>query len=140
MAPGFGLTGPLVFHCEPVEVDLRSWTQLGLWWYSGRALYRARFAWNGSTGGATSERRVTLNLGEVRECAEVWVNGELAGTRIWPPYRVEITNLLREGENELAVVATNLLANRFAWDEWGTRGRGETLDSGLLGPVRLEVW
>ncbi len=140
MAPGFGLTGPLVFRCEPAEVDLRSWTDLGLWWYSGRGLYRTNLLWNGSADAWNSERRVTVNLGEVRECAELWVNGQLAGTRIWPPYRVEITDLLQEGENELAVVVANLLANRFAWDEWGTRGRGETLDSGLLGPVRLEIW
>ena len=136
MAPGFGLTGPLVFRCEPVAAPLGSWTELGLWWYSGRALYRTVLPWGQPAAG----ERVTLNLGDVRECAEVWVNGRLAGTRIWPPYRVEITELLREGENEIVVVAANLLANRMAWDEWGTRGPGATLESGLLGPVRAEVW
>ncbi len=137
LAPQFGLTGSLVFRCEPVEVPLGSWTEQRLWWYSGRGLYRTTFPWGGLSG---ASGRVTLNLGEVRECAEVWVNGQLAGTRIWPPYRVEITELLQEGENELVVIAANLIANRLAWDEWGTRGPGATLASGLLGPVRLEVW
>ena len=137
MAPDFGLTAPLVFRCEPVPTALRSWTDLGLWWYTGRAQYRTTLPWGGPSRPLS---RVTLNLGEVRECAEVWVNGTLAGTRIWPPYRVEVTDLLREGDNEITIIAANLLANRLAWDDWGTRGPGATLESGLLGPVRVEVW
>ncbi|HEY3397529.1 MAG TPA: glycosyl hydrolase [Armatimonadota bacterium] len=134
MAPDFGLTGPIVFHCEPTPVELGSWTDQGLWWYAGRVLYRR------SVEAPAAGGRVCLNLGEVRECAEVWVNGKLAGAPLWPPYRVEITDLLQPGANEVVVVVSNLLANRFAWDEWGTRGPGATLDSGLLGPVTLEVY
>ena len=135
MAPDFGLTGPLVVRCSPVAQSPGSWTRQGLWWYTGRALYRKRFALPLLEG-----PRVFLNLGEVRECAEIWVNGELAGVRLWPPYRVEITRFLHEDSNEVVVVAANLLANRYAWDNWGSRGAGRTLDSGLLGPVTLDVY
>ncbi|MHB9022773.1 MAG: glycosyl hydrolase [Armatimonadota bacterium] len=134
MAPDFGLTGPLRFRCRPVERPLESWTRWGLWWYTGRALYTRKITVPECTG------RLYLNLGEVRECAEIWVNGRLAGSRIWPPYRVDITDFVRPGENEVAVIASNLLSNRMAWDDWGTRGPGETLDSGVLGPVSLEIF
>jgi hypothetical protein len=137
MAPGFGLTGPIIFRCEYFPAELRSWTEMGLWWYSGRGIYKKNI-----TIGAKEldGARICLSLGDVRECAEVWINGKLAGTRIWPPYRVEATGLLKPGANQVAVVASNLPSNRYAWDAWGSRGKGETLASGLLGPVSLEFY
>ena len=50
------------------------------------------------------------DLGDVHECAEIWINGRLAGTRIWPPYRVDVTEFLRPGENEMRIVVSNLMA------------------------------
>jgi hypothetical protein len=44
---------------------------------------------------------------------------------------------LRKDKNDLVLVVSNSLANRFAWDVWGTRGTGKPEPSGLLGPVRL---
>ncbi len=55
--------------------------------------------------------RVYLNLGEVYETAEVFLNGKSAGVCICPPYRIEITKLLRDGTNELAAEVTNTLGN-----------------------------
>jgi hypothetical protein len=132
MAPDFGLTGPLVFRCEPVQTELLSWHELGLWWLSGRGLYQSEFTVSSVSG------QLYLNLGDVRECAEVWVNGALIDVCLWPPYRVDISSAVQPGKNILAIVVSNLLANRFAWDKWGTRGEGKTLPSGLLGPVTLE--
>lgn len=141
MAPDFGIRAPFAFRCAPVETELRSWVELGLWWYSGRALYRREIEIPRQPG-----KRIFLNLGDVRECAEIWVNGRLAGVRLWPPYRVDITDLVRPGSNDVRIVASNLLANRFAWDQLGTRGWGlehmqeSVLDSGVLGPVNLDVY
>jgi hypothetical protein len=45
--------------------------------------------------------------------ARVEVNGQEAGTRIWPPYALDITGLLRQGANTLRVSVTNTPANRF---------------------------
>jgi hypothetical protein len=137
MAPGFGLTGPVVFRCKFLATELRPWSEMGLWWYSGRALYRKRFE---ATPGDLKHGSIRLNLGEVRECAEVWVNGTLAGTRIWPPYCLDIKPFLKRGDNEIVLVVSNLPANRYAWDVWGSRGGGGTLVSGLLGPVTLECY
>jgi hypothetical protein len=69
--------------------------------------------------------RAELDLGEVREVAEVRVNGTHVATLLWPPYRADLTGHLRPGDNTLSVVVTNTPANAM----------GESLASGLLGPV-----
>ena len=56
------------------------------------------------------------------------LNGRDAGTRVWAPYRLDVTDGLREGENTLEVVVTNTQANEI---------EGRALASGLLGPVAL---
>lgn len=135
MAPDFGVTKPFTFLCEATEVRLQSWTELGLWWYSGFGLYRKQVEIPD-----VGEGRLYLNLGEVRECGEVRVNGRPAGVRLWPPYSVEITHLVKPGMNEVEVMVSNLLSNRFSFDSWGSRGKGEVLDSGLIGPVSVDLY
>ncbi|MEI7024258.1 glycosylhydrolase-like jelly roll fold domain-containing protein [Paenibacillus sp. y28] len=71
-----------------------------------------------------------LDLGEVHELAEVWVNGESAGVKMWPPYVFDIRPWLKAGDNELRIHVTNALANRY--EQAG-------LPSGLLGPVTLSA-
>jgi hypothetical protein len=96
--------------------------------FSGTLRYETTFEWQVDAGDAA------LDLGELYEVAEVWVNGQPAGVRICPPYRLPVGALLRPGANALAVEVTNTLVNqqrdffsRFAHQE----------PSGLLGPVRL---
>lgn len=55
-----------------------------------------------------------LDLGDVRESARVYVNGEYAGTAWNVPFRLEIGKWLRKGENKLEIDVTNLQANRIA--------------------------
>ena len=62
--------------------------------------------------------------------AEVEVNGKRAGSRLWAPYRLDVTAVLRPGRNRLRVRVTNTGANV----------RGQALVSGLLGPVVLRPW
>ena len=73
---------------------------------TGTIRYKKTFEWNKNT-----ETRVFLNLGDVYETAEVFLNKKCAGVCICPPYRVEITQLLHEGENELIIEVTNTLGN-----------------------------
>ncbi len=129
-----GLPSPLRVICGPVPMDrLQSWSKWNLAWYCGRVLYRTQVKIPESGPG----RRWFLDLGKVQHYAEVWLNGKLVGTLLWPPYRIELTQHLQEGSNELVLVVSNSLANRFAWDIWGTRGEGKTEPSGILGPVQL---
>ena len=96
--------------------------------FSGTFRYQVEFEWEGGTHPAA------LELGEVFETAEVWLNGQPAGVCICAPYRFEIEQALRPGKNTLVIEVTNTLGknqrdyfSRFAQQE----------PSGLLGPVRL---
>ena len=60
--------------------------------------------------------RVFLDLGDVRELAEVRVNARDLGTVWHAPYRVEVTDLLRAGDNRLEIKVTNTWANRMIGD------------------------
>jgi hypothetical protein len=94
-------------------------------------------------------RTVELDLGTVGEIARVRVNGRDVGTWWSAPYRREITDALRGGENRLEIAVTNYWANRLIGDEQPGATpvtfspiRPYTKDSplrpsGLLGPVRL---
>ena len=118
--------------------------------YSGTAVYERTFAWNTAAEGA---RRVFIDLGGVANLAEVTVNGVFCGVAWTPPYRVEITDALRRGENQLRIAVTNTWRNRLIGDlslpegervTWTTassslvEGR-PLLASGLLGPVTVEA-
>ena len=72
--------------------------------------------------------RPALDLGEVRETAEVTVNGRPAGVRLWGPFRFDLTGLVREGENTLEVLVTNTPAPKMD---------GVSLPFGLTGPVTV---
>jgi hypothetical protein len=95
-------------------------------------------------------RKLHLDLGEVKNVAEVFVNGDKLGTLWTPPFRVDITPALQEGDNEVEVRVTNLWRNRLVGDQklpeserttWGFYrfydADSPLAESGLLGPVRL---
>ncbi len=91
-------------------------------------------------------------MGEVRYCAEIWVNDELVTYRPWPPFSADITSYVRVGKNKVSIVVANLLANRRQWDiydqnltdlrsrfnhEGAVLRESDCLKSGLLGPVQI---
>ena len=140
----------------PPEIQLStliSWTEHsneGVRHFSGTAEYRAQLDIPSSL--ARDDYRLDLDLGEVREIAEVIVNGTTCRTLWKPPFRAEVTSLLRPGTNELTIRVTNLWANRLiadsrlpekqrvSWSTWNPyTGDFELLPSGLLGPVKLRV-
>ncbi len=60
-----------------------------------------------------SELRALLES-PVREAAQVYVNGKLAGSVWHPPYEVDVTRFLQPGENHLRVIVGNLAINEMA--------------------------
>jgi hypothetical protein len=104
---------------ERVALDrLISWSrheQDGVKHFSGTATYRTSFEASTEIGGA--DRRVFLDLGRVEVMARVKVNGRDLGVLWKPPYRVEVTEALKSGRNELEVAVTNLWVNRLIGDE-----------------------
>ena len=94
--------------------------------------------------------RLWLDLGDVKNLAEVSVNGKPLGILWKPPFRVDVTDALKPGANALEIKVTNLWVNRLIGDQqpgvpkkytYTTqqfyRADSPLLPSGLLGPVVL---
>ncbi len=77
--------------------------------FSGTARYRTHVSLPAVAGS-----RWRLDLGDVRETARVFINGKPAGSSWVPPHRLEVGDLLKEGENLIEIEVTNLAANRIA--------------------------
>ncbi len=136
-AIGYGgaasLPDPVRLDCGSGLTSLGDWSQQGvLECYSGGAWYRQ----NVELTAEQARGPVTLDLGQVVATAEVRVNGELAGIRVAPPWKVDLTGMVQSGQNRLEVLVFNTLANHYLTIP--TRYRGK-LTSGLLGPVVLDV-
>lgn len=91
------------------SLEPEPWTNQGYPYFSGRAVYRKRFELPESFTG----KRVFLEPDMQDDVLEVLVNGQSAGVRLWSPYEMEITNLLKSGENVLELRVANTLANLF---------------------------
>jgi hypothetical protein len=99
--------------------------------YSGGAYYRKSFAL--SHAQASSE--VWINLGKIVATAEIRVNGKSVATLVSSPWKANITEFIREGENKIEILVYNTLANHYLTIPTKYRG---SLESGLIGPVRIE--
>ena len=146
---------------------LHSWTdEPETKYFSGRAAYEKEIEISGT--------QVALNLGEgtpidgvssknpgmrallespVREAAQVFVNGQLAGYVWHPPYQVDLSKVVHTGKNELTIIVGNLAINRMAGEaqpdykllnlRFGERFQPQDmkdlqpLPAGLFGPVKL---
>ena len=130
---------------------LMSWSESadpGVKYFSGTAVYTrtvsAPSAW------FESGARLWLDLGVVKNLAEVAVNGQALGIVWKAPFRVDVTEALKPGTNAVEVKVTNLWVNRLIGDQQPSVTRKYTyttmpfyradsplLPSGLLGPVQL---
>ena len=92
---------------------------------------------------------VFIDLGDVKNLAEVDVNGKSLGVVWHTPYRVDATEVLKPGANEITIKVTNAWVNRMIGDQQPGakqytfadvkpyRTSSPLLPSGLLGPVRV---
>jgi hypothetical protein len=91
-----------------------------------------------------------IDLGEVKNLAEVRVNGKSLGTVWHAPYRVDATTALKPGPNEIQVKVFNAWVNRLIGDQQPDattkytftdvkpyKANSPLLASGLLGPVEI---
>ncbi|MGA2246961.1 MAG: glycosyl hydrolase [Verrucomicrobiota bacterium] len=97
---------------------LISWpehTNAGVRYFSGTAAYENEI--EVSAGRLSAGRELWLDLGRVKNFAEVSLNGQDLGA-IWkPPFRVNVTAAAKTGSNKLVVKVTNLWPNRIIGDE-----------------------
>jgi len=82
-------------------------------YFSGTAVYQKSFDWQQTAGNG----RVWIDLGRVEVIAEVELNGKNLGVVWKPPFRVDVSDALKPGENLLVVKVTNLWPNRLIGDE-----------------------
>lgn len=123
---------------EIVAFDkLISWTdrpEAGVKYFSGIATYRCKIGGRGTGKGeggrwirlrqgfvGQAGGRVFLDLGEVRELAEVMVNGKKFDPLWHPPFRVDITDVVATMPSssplDLQIRVANLWANRLIGDD-----------------------
>jgi hypothetical protein len=145
---GFGAPDSLIIP------GLQSWTSFkeqNIKYYSGHVIYEKRVSIDKEN---LAGNTIYLDLGNVFELADVSINGNNVGV-IWKaPFRLDVTDALKTGENTLVIKIVNLWCNRLILDgklpenERLTRTNvikfeqdGDTYlrKSGLLGPVHLLV-
>jgi hypothetical protein len=118
-------------------------------YYSGTAVYTKKFKFKND-----KKAEIWLDLGKVANIAEVKLNGVSCGIVWTPPYRVDISKALKNGNNEIRVEVSNTWANRLIGDHrlpenkrvtWTTapyklslEGK-PLLEAGLLGPVMIQT-
>ena len=152
------LTGPWTVSFEGMDAPQggRTWHDLAsltaseepaVKYFSGTTIYRNNFSlprYNLPDG-------IAIDLGEVGQMADVWINGEHADFLWKAPYRTEFTGTLKPGTNTIEVRVVNTWVNRLIGDaQPGAEGHSYTVvpfyqadsplqPAGLMGPVRLDM-
>jgi hypothetical protein len=144
---GWGAPESVVF---PKLISWAEHDDAGVKYFSGTATYLKEIEIPGRMWGAG--QAVFIDLGRLRNIAEVKLNGKDLGVLWKPPFRVEITPAANPGKNLLEVRVTNLWPNRLIGDESRPREKRRTwtnvqryakgwplFESGLLGPVQIQA-
>jgi hypothetical protein len=131
--------------------SLSSWSihaDAGVKYFSGTATYTKTF--QAPADWFKTGAKLWLDLGDVKNIAEVSVNGKPLGILWKTPFRVDVTSALKAGANALEIKVTNLWVNRLIGDQQPDvtkkftytaqqfyRADSPLLPSGLLGPVQF---
>ncbi len=128
---------------------LLSWsenTNTDIKYFSGTATYENTFNLN-----VKGKAAYIIDLGEVQNIAEVIVNGKNIGIAWKKPFKLDISEAVKAGRNNIQVRITNLWVNRLIGDSQPDvktkttfttmafyRANSPLLPSGLLGPVTVK--
>lgn len=99
----------------PELMSLYRHAEDGVKYFSGTATYQKNFTIAANT--LANNKRLFLDLGRVEVMAEVLVNGKNVGILWQRPYKVDITDVVKAGSNNLEINVTNLWPNRLIGDE-----------------------
>ena len=116
--------GPADVTFETLE-DWAKRSEVGIRYYSGTAVYRKNFSLESDFVKSLAGHQATrgerhclyLNLGQVAVMADVKLNGHELGIVWKAPYRVDISEAVQPGQNQLEVKVVNLWINRQIGDE-----------------------
>lgn len=125
---------PIKFNTGKGLMPAGNWGTFGsMRYYSGGLYYRNHF----TLPADKKYEKVMLNLGDVVASCEVKVNGLPAGILMSPPYETDITQMLKEGNNEIEVLVYSTLSNHYQTIPTPYRGNAE---AGMEGPVRIILY
>ncbi|MBM1106259.1 hypothetical protein JQC67_08935 [Aurantibacter crassamenti] len=141
--------------------DLIPWSESdveGIKYFSGTAKYVKTFPYEINSSTADNQR-IFLDLGDLTNVGEVWLNGQNLGITWTKPFRFDVTQVLKAGENLLEIEVSNTWSNRLKGDAVTGKNFTNTnikatsinglnkikvpwkdvplLSSGLKGPVKL---
>jgi hypothetical protein len=136
--------------------ELSSWTNNenpGIKYYSGIGTYHKTFSFNHKSQ-LPKNQKIFIDLGEISKVAEVWLNGRHLGITWAKPFKFDVTDFIKNGENRLIVKVANTWSNRLTGDaltgekftntnisisrrgiKWAD---SPLIPSGLLGPVIIQ--
>jgi len=127
-------------------IPLNEHEEPGIRYFSGIATYTTTFA---TPSEFQKGQRLFLDLGQVGDLADVWINGRKLGTLWHTPFRIDISDAVEEGENQLEIRVANRWVNRLIGDAQPAAEKiaytvmpmydpdAPLPSSGLIGPVRL---
>ena len=126
------------FFKEPVKIDCEGgrlapgdWTNAGaMRFYSGGVRYSKVI------NVKEKAKRVVLDLGEVDATCEVSVGGKPVDVLFRPPYKLDITDLVKKGPNTIEVLVYSSLSNHYQTIPSPYKG---TPRAGLIGPVKMII-
>lgn len=108
--------------------DLSKSTEDRLRYFSGTVTFYG----NVEVDAVGKDQKVLLDFGNLYDIASLKVNGKEAGVLWYPPFRADVTSLVKAGENLIELAVSVNWANRLIGDErqpadfeWGT-DRGES--------------
>lgn len=132
---------------------LSSWSDNsdpGVKYFSGTGTYTKTI--DAPTAWFHNHEHIWINLGDVKNLADIIVNDKSLGVSWHAPYRVDATGALKPGANELSIRVTNAWVNRLIGDQQPNVAKKYTfadvkpyhansplLPSGLLGPVTVTI-
>lgn len=138
---GWGIEAPIITN------ELKAWKDMPFSnegkSFSGTAQYTTTF----SVDKKEIRSKYILDLGQVKVIAKVRLNGKEVGTCWCPPYVLDVSEYLAEGENKLEIQVTSTWFNRLVYDAdlpekerktWTISGPKADLplkEYGLFGPV-----
>lgn len=141
------IRGPKQVQSFDQLIDISTHPDESIRYYSGTIVYDKQISIDQLPAG-----NIYLNLHDIGVTAKVTVNGQYAGGVWTPPYRLEISEWLHKGENQISVEVTTTWQNRLIGDSclpeqerttWtacnGWSEKDPLQKSGLIGPVTLEV-
>ena len=130
--------------------ELSDWSQNtdpGVKYFSGIGTYTKTL--QASPDWFRKGARLWLDLGDVKNLAEVTINGKHLGQTWHAPYRVDVTSALKPGTNEITIKVVNAWVNRLIGDDQPGatkytyadvhpyKANSPLLPSGLIGPVTV---